>query len=280
MESVYVNCEVEDHIATLTLSNPPRHTINAAGSEELLLRLEQLHDDPSIRVVILTGGSEDIFVRHYEVAELARASERLTSAQSSEVRADQPARTPGQRRERGLRGAMAFLEQMNAVTIAAVNGMAMGGGLELALACDFRLAREGDFSIGLPETSVAILPGGGGTQRLARLIGVAKALDLILHGAICHPQQALELGIVSRVLPHELSQYRDAVSAFAMRLAARAPRALANSKRAIREGIELPLSEGLRREAQLFGELMRTEDAASALRATAQGDGPPPFKGR
>ena len=134
----------------------------------------------------------------------------------------------------------------------------MGGGLELALSCDFRLARDGEFAIGLPETGVGILPGGG-TQRLARLIGTAHALDLILHGRVMTPNQALQFGIVHRVFPNDLLQYRDAVNGFVSNLAARAPRALANAKRAIRDGIEMSLSEGLRREAELFAELMATE---------------------
>lgn len=278
MNDSYVNVTQDAHVATLTLTNPPRHTINAAGAEALLVALESLDSQSDVRVIVITGGTDSIFVRHYEVDELATASER-------QVREGRPsaAHASGQsrvRRARGLRGAMDLLESMDAVTIAAINGMAMGGGLELALACDFRLARSGDFRLGLPETGVGILPGGGGTQRFARLLGVAKALDLILHGTVFPPETAQELGIVSRVLPHDLSSYREEVAAFAHTLAKRAPRALANAKRAIREGVDLPLQEGLRREAELFGELMRTEDAAKALRAAFEGRPVPEFKGR
>ena len=243
MTSNYVISEVIDHIATITLSNPPTHTINAAGSEQLLVELEKLTETHDVRVVVLTGGSDDIFVRHYEVGELATSAERLVKSDTPrpipQATTLQKPRTP-----RGLAGAMRLLEAMDAITVAAINGMAMGGGLELALACDFRLARAGDFRLGLPETGVGILPGGGGTQRLARLIGVGKALDLILHGQILNPTQAHEHGIVSRVFSNELPTYREQVNEFATTLAKRAPRALANSKRAIREGIELPLSEG------------------------------------
>lgn len=175
---------------------------------------------------------------------------------------------------------MLKLESMDAVTIAAVNGMAMGGGLELALACDFRLARDGDFSIGLPETGVGILPGGGGTQRFARMLGAARALDLILHGTLMKPDEALQMGIVSRVFPNNLEQYREEVSRFADNLASRAPRALANAKKAVREGLDLDLIDGLQREAELFAELMATEDAANALSAAQQGSRKTDFKGR
>lgn len=278
MNNSYVDVTHDGYVATLTLTNPPRHTINAAGAEALLAALESLDSRSDVRIVVLTGGTDDIFVRHYEVDELATSAER----QIHESRPPRPHSRENRqgRRPRGLRGAMDLLESMDAITIAAINGMAMGGGLELALACDFRLARSGDFRLGLPETGVGILPGGGGTQRFARLLGVARALDLILHGTVFTPDTAHELGIVSRVLSTDLTSYRNEVAAFADTLAKRAPRALANAKRAIREGVDLPLREGLQREAELFGELMRTEDAAKALRAAFEGSPIPEFKGR
>ena len=278
MSNSYVSVAKDGFIATLSLSNPPRHTINAAGSEALLVALEELRDSADIRVVVLTGGSDDIFVRHYEVDELATSAEKQVSAPQAQTPKQSSA--PQRGRPRGLRGAMNLLETMDAITIAAINGMAMGGGLELALACDFRLARDGDFRLGLPETGVGILPGGGGTQRFARLLGVAKALDLILHGTVFPPQTALELGVVSRVLSSDLVTYREEVAAFAQTLAQRAPRALANAKRAIREGVEMSLVDGLQREAVLFAELMRTEDAAKALRAAFEGRPISEFTGR
>ena len=274
MSDSFVKMTQDRYVATITLTNPPRHTINAAGAEALLTTLESVDSDSDVRVLVLTGGSDDIFVRHYEVDELATSAERQIRGSPTP-----PTVNTQRRRPRGLRGAMDLLEAMDAITIAAINGMAMGGGLELALACDFRLARSGDFRLGLPETGVGILPGGGGTQRFARLLGVAKALDLILHGTVFTPDTAHEMGVVSRVLPNDLSVYRNEVTAFAQTLAQRAPRALANSKRAIREGVDMPLQDGLRREAELFGELMRTEDAAKALRAAFEGRPIPEFKG-
>ena len=261
----------EGEIAIITLSNPPTHTMVAAEAAELHNVFDSLEAEGLPRVLILTGGGEDIFVRHYEVGELVQSSERMQGQDAP------PPRASGGP-DRGLRGVMTRLEAMEAVTIAAINGSTMGGGLELALGCDFRLQRAGDYRLGLPETGVGILPGGGGTQRLARLIGVANALDLILHGDVFGPDRALELGIVSRVLPHD--DFMNHVMAFAGNLAQRAPKALANAKRAIREGIELPLSEGLKREGELFGELMRTEDAMQAMRAALKGEALPAFKGR
>lgn len=277
MSGSHVETRRKGHVVELCLANPPRHTINARGSQELYEQLQTLEKDPSVRVIVLIGKSDGIFVRHYEVGELADSSERVIER----VRQPKPPSfNAGRvRAEGGLRGAMRVLESMPQITIAAINGMAHGGGLELALACDFRLARAGEFTLGLPETGVGILPGGGGTQRLARMIGIARALDLILHGSVLDVTTAHEMGIVSRVLPHSLEEFRAAVDEFAEKLAQRAPIALAKAKQAIREGIELPLAEGLRREAELFGELMATEDAARALRAVADGKPIPPFTG-
>ena len=271
----YISVEQNGFVATVTHVNPPTHTINAAGAEELLVALETLAEQRDVRVVVITGGSDDIFIRHYEVGELATSSERMVGAQTNE----RPKQPVASRKPRGMRGAATLLEAMDAVTIAAINGMAMGGGLELALACDFRLARAGDFRIGLPETGVGILPGGGGTQRFARMLGTAKALDLILLGQVMTPEQALEHGIVSRVFSGPLTDYRSEVASFAKVLSLRAPRALALSKKAIREGVQMSLEDGLQHEAQLFGELMRTQDAALALRAAFDGKPRPEFTG-
>lgn len=277
LSRTHLTTQRNGHVAVLTLANPPRHTINAQGSQELFEELAVLAADSSVRVIVLTGSSDSIFVRHYDVGELAKSSERVIQ------RPQQPRPVPSSgsrsQTEGGLRGAMRLLETMPQITIAAINGMAHGGGLELALACDFRLAREGKFTLGLPETGVGILPGGGGTQRLARMIGVAKALDLILHGTILDVATALEMGIVSRVLPNSLVEFHSAVNAFAQNLSSRAPVALAKSKQAIREGVEMTLADGLRREAELFGHLMATNDAARALRAVAEDKPVPPFRG-
>lgn len=277
MVDSHVEVSVDGHVATLVLANPPRHTINVRGSQQLFEHLDSISRDKEIRVVVLTGATDDIFVRHYGVDELADSSERIQTRVSRTDSKDSPKRPA--RAAGGLRGAMNLLGTMKQITIAAINGMAHGGGLELALACDFRLARDGNFTLGLPETGVGILPGGGGTQRLARIVGVARALDLILHGTVFGHQQALEMGIVHRVFPNSIDAYRAAVAEFAANLSRRAPVALAKSKQAIREGIEMSLSDGLHREAELFSELMATQDAARALRAVSAGKPIPPFIG-
>jgi enoyl-CoA hydratase len=253
----------EGGVVTLAHANPPRQTLTAAGVAELHARLEALERDASLRVLVLAGAAEGVFIAHYEVGELAAAAEGA---------AKRPAPAPeanGPRRLHAFHELCLRLERLPAVTVAALNGSAAGGGLELALACDFRLLADGPFRVGLPETSVGIIPGGGGTQRLARLLGTGRALDLILHATLLAPAEALALGVVHRVLPAE--RFREEARAFAQGLAERAPLALAAAKRAIRDGAHLPLAEGLAVEQAQFERTMRSPEAAAALRAFLRG---------
>lgn len=266
-----VELSADGPIATITMANPPRHTMTAPMVVELNRLIAEIESDAEVRVLVLTGGGEGVFVAHYEVAELADSSERVRARE-----APTPARTDAPRLH-GFHQLMRRLEQMPKVTVAAVNGHAQGGGCELALSCDFRLMADGPFRFGLPETGVGIIPGAGGTQRFARLLGVARALDLILHGTALSPADALELGLVSRVFAAE--SFRDEVGRFAARLATRAPIALAAAKRAIREGVDLPLDDALALEQQLFNTCMASEDAAGAMRAALAGK-PYKFTGR
>src|SRR5262249_41185459 len=201
-----------------------------------------------------------VFVAHYEVGELAAMAERNVAREA-------PSSKPGELHP--LHRVLLCLESLRAVTIAALNGNAAGGGCELALACDFRVMADGPFRIGLPEPSVGIIPGAGGTQRMARLLGTARALDLVLHGQLVAPSEALSLGLVHRLLP--AAGFRAAALEFAAALASRSPLALAEAKRAIRRGVELPLGEGLAREQRGFVRTMRSRDAAAALRALPGG---------
>jgi enoyl-CoA hydratase len=265
----YKHLEIErsGHVLTCALSNPPRHTLNAAGVGELAKMLNEVESDPSVRVLVLTGAGEGVFVAHYEVNELADAAEQQGARAAA--RAAPPA--PGD--DSGLHPfhqVILRLERLHAVTIAALNGSAAGGGCELSLGCDFRLMADGPFGYGLPETLVGIIPGAGGTQRFARLLGTARALDLILHARILSPAEALEIGLVQRVFPPDA--FREQVAAFAADLAGRAPLALAAAKRAIHEGSRLTLEQGLAVEQACFERTMRSQDAAGAMRAWLAGE--------
>ncbi len=253
----------EGAVLTATLANPPRHTLTAAGVGQLSALLDELEGDRSVRVLVLTGGGEGVFVAHYEVGELAEAAEHSAESRPPAAGSEGPRLHPFHR-------VLLRLEALPQVTVCALNGSAAGGGFELALACDFRLAAEGDFRFGLPETSVGIIPGAGGTQRLARLVGTARALDWILHARLEPPNVALADGLVHRTFPAD--RFRDEVDAFAADLAARAPLALAAAKRAVQQGTRLPLEPGLALEQECFEETMRSKDAAGAMRAFLRGE--------
>ena len=248
-------------VVRCTMSNPPRHTLVADELAEIVDFTVAMGERADVRVVIFTGGGEGVFIRHYEVGELADSAERRQQAEA--VPED-------------LRGLHRFnqltvdMQRSAFVTIAAINGNAAGGGLEFALGCDFRLAADGDFRLGLPETGVGIIPGAGGTQRFARLLGVAKALDLILHGTLLTPREALECGLVHEVHPAE--NLAQAALAYAETLAARSPVGLAAAKAAIYGGVETDLERGLLIEQSQFARCMGTRDAAVAMRSMLGGE--------
>jgi enoyl-CoA hydratase len=265
----YLAVERHEGVVTCTMSNPPRHTLVAPEVAELAALVAALEADDAVRVVVFTGGGEDVFIAHYEVGELAVSAAQQTGraatagADGVELHA--------------MHRLILSLERARFVTIAAINGNAAGGGLEFALGCDFRLAQDGGHRLGLPETSVGIIPGAGGTQRYARLLGTARALDLVLHGETVSPARALELGLVHRV--YDKPSFRAEVAAFAANLAARSPIALAAAKRAIHAGSELPLEAALALEQREFERCMRSEDAAVAMRSFLEGK-PWRWKGR
>ena len=157
------------------------------------------------------------------------------------------------------------LRDIEAIVIAGINGNTAGGGCEFALGCDLRIMSEGPYAIGLPETSVGILPGGGGTQRLARLIGSSRALDLILHARLLSPQEAFEFGLINKLVPHE--RFRKALMTYCLDLASRAPIALRQVKKIIHHGLDKTLEEGLLMEQEAFDVTMRSNDAAKAMRS-------------
>ena len=244
-----------------TMSNPPTHTLVAAEVTELATFVAAAEARPEVRVVLFTGGGEGIFIRHYEVGELAAASER---------RQTEDAPPAAERALHSLHQLTLAMQQARFVTIAAMNGNAAGGGLEFALGCDFRLLTDGEARIGLPETGVGIIPGAGGTVRFARLLGVAKALDLILHGTLLTPGEAHGLGLVHALLP--AATFAESAVDYARQLAERAPIALAAAKAAVYGGAEGSLEAGLRGEQALFERCMGSRDAAVAMRSVLNGE--------
>src|SRR5512135_3332705 len=189
-----ISVERRGAVAVCTITNPPRGYMDRETVPELDAVTKELEADDSVRAVVITGGVPGVFVRHYSVHELEALSNQLRTAG---VKVDTDQRIP----ERDLDHVFRRIESMPRPVIAALNGTAMGGGFELSLACDIRIAEEGDYWFGLPEINVGILPGAGGTQKLARLIGTARTLEMTLRGRTVSPPEALALGIVSELAP-------------------------------------------------------------------------------
>ena len=237
-----------------TMTNPPKNLLNGPMVAELHALADALTDDAETRVLVLTGGADGIFITHYDVGELSTISDVV--------------------RERDIASAGQELHAMHKLTlklqalpqpvIAAVNGTAMGGGCELALSCDFRyIARGGVF--GLPEVRVGILPGAGGTQRMTRLIGAAKAMELMLLGNTVDADTAERIGLAHRAV--EPDRLMPEVLALAAELAQRPALSLALIKQCILQGAEMPLIDALGFEQAAFNRTMRSDDASRLMRA-------------
>lgn len=237
--------ETRDGVAVARYDNPPMNYFCAEAARELGDLISSWRD-PALRAVVLTGARPGTFITHYSVEELCAlaGNEAALEALGPDLSA-------------GYQALVGRLRELPKPVIAALNGDTMGGGFELSLACDIRIAARGDHRIGLPEVTLGILPGGSGTQRLARLIGAGRALDFILRGRVCAPEEALALGLV-----HELADDAAArAEELARGLAAHSPLALAEIKRAVHQGSDLPLAAGLALESDAFFHVMRSEDA-------------------
>ena len=267
----YLDVTRDVHIVTCTLSNPPHHTLTAGGVREIFRVLDDVEADTSVRALVFTGAGEGVFIAHYEVGELSDSAQRNIEAGASADSSDASEPALSEMHQLCLR-----LERVSAITIAAMNGKAAGGGFELSLACDFRLLADGRYRVGLPETSIGIIPGAGGTQRYARLLGPARALDPTLPPHLLPPAAAPQLGLVHRLYPQD--RFREEAQAFAADIASRAPIALAAAKQAIQQGSRLPLDESLLLEQRCFERTMRSKDAAGAMRAYLGGAGKTPYE--
>lgn len=252
-----VTTERRGGAAVITYANPPLGTMTAAGSVEMFEAAQAAIDDPAVRCVVFTGGLPDIFIRHYDVGELTVLGDTLSKAPP------RPAPASDGRPAAGFLGLTDLVAACGKPVIAAINGLCMGGGFELSLACDLRIAGRDVTSIGLPETRVGIFPGGGGTQRLPRVIGEAKALEMILRGLVVNAEQALSLGLVHEIADDPLARALEIAAEFA----ARPPEGLAFAKRLTRAALDRPLSEGLSDERRSFLEVVRLPSAISAMRA-------------
>ena len=261
MAYTYLQTRREGAVLIVAMVNPPKNLLNAPMVEELLALVDTLPGDDDTRVLVLTGGADGIFITHYDVGELTVISD-LVRAPTAAPHADAAAERP--RRELHLLNRLSLkLAALPQPVIAAVNGTAMGGGCELALACDFRIiARGGVF--GLPEVRVGILPGAGGTQRMARMLGTAKAMELIMLGNAVDADAAERLGLAYRAV--DADRLMPEVMALANELASRPRLSVALIKQCIRQGIEMPLEDALHFESDAFMQTLRSEDASRLMR--------------
>jgi enoyl-CoA hydratase len=278
--------ERQGRVMTVRLVNPPRNFMTGRMVLELEALVAALEDDGSIGAVVLTGGVDGVFITHFDVAEIVAASEAVGPAPPAVVggalrAAGAIGRIPGGKDALGRTPAAGLVElrrihdlflamnRSDKVFIAAINGPAMGGGFELALACDVRyMTADPDARVGLPEITVGIIPGAGGTQRLSRLLGAGWALEMMLEGRVLSPSEAEELGLVHRVVtPDSLLEEAHAT---AQRLARRGPATVAALKRAVYEGASKPMAEGLHIERAAFLSVAARPEAIRAMKAYAE----------
>ena len=247
-------------VATITIDRPAvRNALNDVTLGAIDAAVAALDADPEVRVILLTGAGDKAFIAGADINELSRAT-----AVTGRVLA--------------LRGQGVFdrIAAAGKPIIAVINGFCLGGGCELALACTFRFAAD-TAEIGQPEINLGIIPGYGGSQRLPRLIGRDRALDLILTGRRVSAADALALGLVTRVYP--AATLRAEALAYARELAAKAPIAVRLALDAVRAGLEQPLAEALAHEAALFGLVSATDDMREGTRAFLE-KRPAQFTGR
>lgn len=248
MDYKNIRFKKEAPLGWIIINRPNRlNALNAETIKELYSSFLSLREDADIRAVILTGSGEKAFVAGADINELAgldQANGRDYALEGQEL--------------------TKLIENYRKPVIAAINGFALGGGTEIALACHVRIAAE-NAKMGQPEVKLGLIPGFGGTQRLARLVGKGKAMELILSGRMIDAQEALSMGLVNRVVPS--ADLMPACEELAREMMDNAPLALEFSIRAINEGLDKPLPEGLLHEAELFGSACSTEDSKEGTKA-------------
>jgi enoyl-CoA hydratase/carnithine racemase len=250
----------EEAVGILTLNRPPANSYDMDFVRALKAGIDQVARDDTIRAVVVRSALDKFFS--------AGADVKFFNAGTVDSNMEM------------IRAEHATLEEIARIPkifIAMIGGHALGGGLEIALACDLRFAGDGDFRIGLPEVTLGLLPGNGGTQRLARLVGKSRALDLMIQGRALSPSEAYKLGIVDHLYPQ--GELTAKTMEYAKSIANGAAFAIGRIKLAVNEGIELPLSDGLGVERRVIEQVFKSEDAREGISAFME-KRKPAFKGR
>jgi enoyl-CoA hydratase len=243
-----VRTENREGVLVVTIDRPKvLNALNAQTIDEIRQAFDAARDDDSVKAVIVTGGGEKAFVAGADINELAKMTPISGKATAS-----------------GGQDVFFAIERFPKPVIAAINGFALGGGCELALACHIRIASE-KAQIGLPEVTLGIIPGYGGTQRLARLVGKGKALEIICTAERINAAEAERIGLVNRVVAAE--ELMNAAMEMAKKIASRGPVAVRCAIEAVMSGSEMPIEEGQFLEATLFGLLCATDDMKEGMQA-------------
>jgi enoyl-CoA hydratase/carnithine racemase len=255
----FVNLTVSGGVGTLRLDRPKMNALNVQVQEEIRAAATEAAENDEVRAVVVWGG-EKVFAAGADIKEMADMS------YADMVRRSGP-----------LQSALSSVARIPKPVVAAVNGYALGGGCELALCADYRIAAE-DAKLGQPEILLGVIPGAGGTQRMSRLVGPSKAKDIIFTGRFVPADEALRIGLVDKVVP--AAEVYDAAVAWAGQFASGAALALRAAKEAIDAGLGADLTTGLEIERQQFAALFATEDRGIGMRSFVEnGPGKAEFKG-
>lgn len=256
----FVTLEVSDGIGTIRLDRPPMNAVNRQVQEEIRAAAREATVNSDVRAVIVYGG-EKVFAAGADIKEMAA----MSVVEMTDIAAE-------------LQSALGSLSTIPKPVVAAVTGYALGGGLEVALGADRRIAGD-NAKLGVPEVLLGVIPGGGGTQRLARLIGPSRAKDMVFTGRFVGAEEALRIGLVDEVVAPD--EVYNAARAWAGQFTTGASRALAAAKASIDQGLDVDLTNGLRVEAQQFAALFATEDRTVGMESfIANGPGKAAFTGR
>ena len=247
-------------VGVITLDRPPANAYEIGFMQQLNQAIDKANEEEDINVVILKSASKKFFcagadIKIFGANDTVKNKEMVSWARKATVK----------------------MGESSKIFIAAINGHTLGGGLELAMACDLRFAAEGNYQLGLPEVKLGLMPGNGGTQRLLRLIGANKALELMITGESIGPDKAYQIGLVNKLLPAD--QWEEQTDAYADALAAGPALAIAAIKQSVYEGGALSLNEGLALEDKLVAPLYDSEDAGEGYAAFTE-KRPPRFRGR
>jgi enoyl-CoA hydratase len=258
--ATFVTTERRDAVALVTIDNPPMNALSSALLDELEAEIDALDADDEVRAIVLRGAGERAFVAGADIKEFPALRESAAEGGSA----------------RGIQRLGHRMDAARTPFVAAIRGFCLGGGLELAMCCDIRVCAD-DAKLGQPEIKLGLIPGGGGTQRLPRLVGHGRAMLLNLTGEFVDAGTAYAWGLVEKVVP--AAELDDATLELAGQIAAQSPHAVGVLRELARTTRDLPLEEGLRREADAFVRCLRSEDGAEGVAAFIEKRAPT-FAGR